>query len=210
MKKLFLEDNKIFTIIIYGLIFLYILFVSYFILWDQKPTPYFYEYVFSQLFFCIIIMILIFILENSIKKQTPISKEFRIYDIQFLNNILILIELLICIFLCIYHLCESLSFVTLAIIPFLIYLLSKIKPFKNQKLKFNYAENCLYFDNEKILFEDIEQYSITNVGLSQKYTIYLKNSKEFSFYELVGTMKDYKNSLYKNLRYLKIPERILD
>lgn len=216
MNKLLLKESIFFTIIAYGLAFLYILSVSYFILWNKQPTSYFYEFNGIILFYSILLMISDeSIMKNvrnkiyKIKKKNKKPEKFKINDFVLIAQILTVIyTFLLTSLMIIYY--DSLF--ALQISPLLLFtitiLKSIIRPL-NRKIEMDYPNNCLYLDKEKILFEDIKEYSVETENIISKCTIYLENNSEIIYYELMH-QNDFKSSLIKNLRYLKIPEKYVD
>lgn len=208
MKNFLLKENKLFAIMAYGIVFLYILSVSYFILWQSKPTYYFYIFNLTTLIYCIMGIIT----ERDIKikpLKEPKHKEFKIINTIFINKIFISLYVILLGIIIIFDR-ETLShFYYIPILIFTLTILKSIFNLKNKNIEINYNENFIYFDKEKILFEDIKEYSVETENIISKCTIYLENNSEIIYYELMN-QNNFKSSLIKNLQYLKIPERYLD
>ena len=93
MNKLLLKESILFSIIGYGIVFLYTLAVSYFILWNKQPTGYFYEFNGIILFYSILLMIcdesIMKKIRNKIKKNNKKTEKFKMNDSIFITLIFI-------------------------------------------------------------------------------------------------------------------------
>lgn len=208
MKNFLLKENKLFPIMAYGIVFLYIFCISYFILWNQKTTYCFYVFNIITLIFCICGIII----ENNIKRKyinEPKQKEFKITDTILFGKISLVFYAILMGYEIIFNKVTLSPFLYLPILIFTLILLKSILKEKNKSIQINYNKNCIYFDKESILFDDIKEYSVEIQNIICKCTIYLKDDRKINYYEIIN-LNDFKSSLIKNLRYLKIPEKYID
>ena len=208
MKKL-LSRNKLFPILIFTGIFMYTLICTYFVFWKQKPTQYFYEFNIFSLIICILSAFMVIDFTEKKFPNKPKKTIFKLVNSILLWQINFGLSALLLIVVSLIASDPLTSFMWLSFITaFLIITINFIK-YKNNTIKFDYEDNCIYFNKEKINFGDINEYSFENKGIIFEYTLYLKDKKELKYYEMHNIL-DFNWSLQKNLRYLKIPEKYVD
>lgn len=207
MKNLFFKDNKIFTIIIFSVIFLYIFIVSYFVIWNQKIDYYFYEFNLACLSLCTGFATLTINLFDKKRENKPIKNIFKIKNDKSLSIKLFSTFIVFLMIIALFPKYTPYAFWSLIFIIMLISSLFKIIKIKTSDIELNYNENCLYINSEKILFSDIKEYSVIFKDFMHKYEIFLKDERIIHCTTFTEDVRNFEKSLFRNLRYLKINEK---
>ena len=210
MKELLFKDNKLFTIIAYSAIFLYIFIISYFVIWNKKICIHFYEFIIIPLFLCITLSIATIEIFDKKRKNKPPKNRFKIRNNAKMFLVLMSFFIIYLFYVAIFQVCIEFSFIA---IPMLISSISfsfDTLKHKIDNIEFDYNENCMYLNSEKILLNEIKEYSIELIDYSIKYTLYLVDERNISCIQALESYIDFEKSLLKNLHYLKINERVIN
>lgn len=210
MKELLFKDNKLFTIIAYSAIFLYIFIICYFVIWNKKICIHFYEFIIIPLFLCITLSIATIEIFDKKRKNKPPKSRFKIRNNAKMFLVLMSFFIIYLFYVAIFQVCIEFSFIA---IPLLISSISFSFDTLKQKIdniEFDYNENCMYLNSEKILLNEIKEYSRELIGYSIKYTLYLVDERNISCIQSFESYIDFEKSLLKNLHYLKINERVIN
>lgn len=207
MKELLFKNNKLFTIIVYSIIYLYTFLVSYFVIWKNKVNFCFFEFNIICLYFCATLAFFTIILFDEKRKNKPEKKIFKIKNDSTKAMILLTFCIIVLFAFSLLPQYTPLGFFS---IPFLIMSISgifKIKKHKISEIEINYEENYLYINTEKILFSDIKEYFVIFKDFMHKYEIFLKDERIIHCTTFTEDVRNFEKSLFRNLRYLKINEK---
>ena len=225
MQKLLLNKNTIYNLTIHISILLFNFIILYCFIYDIHNI-WFFLLMLPNLIICtIMICIFEFIKNNQIRakilnifknkkiehipqikeKKIP-EQKIKIIDTLKIYKFCAILMIFCIIFHQIYFFPFSLENGLMLCIPFLVFILYESSAHKNPKLVIDYNEKFLYFNDEKISFEEIKEYSVSVEELTVNITIYLTNNKNLNYYS-IGAYNTLNTSLLMNLeniKYLKL------